>query len=129
MGTVSVRKLSRKAHRSRIHLRMRKKLAGTTERPRLCVYRSLKHMHAQIIDDLLGKTLVAASSLDEGVRAHIKGGGNIAASKVVGKIIAERALAAGLDGVAVGGEFDDGGQGHRFLRTQAISHQGEQTFH
>ena len=116
MGTVSVRKLSRKEHRSRIHLRMRKKLAGTTERPRLCVYRSLKHMHAQIIDDRLGRTLAAASSLDEGVRKHIKGGGNIAASKVVGKVIAERALAAGIELVV----FDRGGYQYHG-RVQALA--------
>ena len=95
---------------------MRKKLAGTTERPRLCVYRSLKHMHAQIIDDLLGKTLVAASSLDGGVRAHIKGGGNVAASKVVGKVIAERALAAGIELVV----FDRGGYQYHG-RVQALA--------
>jgi large subunit ribosomal protein L18 len=95
---------------------MRKKLAGTTERPRLCVYRSLKHMHAQIIDDRLGRTLAAASSLDEGVRKHIKGGGNIAASKVVGKVIAERALAAGIELVV----FDRGGYQYHG-RVQALA--------
>ena len=81
-----VRKLSREAHRRRIHVRMRKKLAGTPERPRLCVHRSSKHIRAQVVDDQTGRTIVSASSLDAEVKAIIKGGGNIAASKVVGKI-------------------------------------------
>ena len=70
---------------------MRKKVAGTSERPRLAVHRSTKHIRAQVIDDQTGNTLVSASSLDPEVRKLIKGGGNIAASKVVGKVIAERA--------------------------------------
>ena len=88
-----VRRLSREAHRRRIHVRMRKRISGTTERPRLAVHRSSKHIHAQVIDDSTGRTLVSASSLDKDVRATIKGGGNVAASKVVGKAIAERARA------------------------------------
>ena len=102
---VSVRKLSREAHRSRIHLRMRKSMVGTPERPRLCVHRSSRHVRAQIIDDQNGATLASASSLDKEVRAVIKGGGNIAAAKVVGKIIAERAKAKGIENVV----FDRGG--------------------
>ncbi|MFY9527319.1 MAG: 50S ribosomal protein L18 [Candidatus Acidiferrales bacterium] len=116
MATVPVRKLSRKAHRERIHLRMRKKVAGTTERPRLCVYRSLKHIHAQVIDDYTGRTLAAASSLDKEVRKQIKGGGNIAAAKVVGKAVAERAVTAGVKQVV----FDRGGYQYHG-RVQALA--------
>jgi len=96
-----VRKLSREAHRRRIHVRTRKRLEGTTERPRLCVHRSSRHIRAQVVDDGAGRTLVYASSLDKEVRATIKGGGNIAASKVVGKIVAERARAKGIEKVVL----------------------------
>src|SRR2546428_12340837 len=81
------------------------KVSGTSERPRLCVYRSLDHIYAQIIDDRAGRTLVAASSADKGTKKNLKGGGNVAAAKVVGKEIAERAKAAGLAKVV----FDRGG--------------------
>ncbi len=100
-----VRRLSREAHRRRIHVRMRKTLAGTPERPRLCVHRSSRHIRAQVIDDQTGRTIVSASSLDAEVKSQIKGGGNIAASKVVGKMVAERAQAKGVDKVV----FDRGG--------------------
>ena len=102
---VSVRKLSREMHRERMHRRIRNKIAGTPERPRLCVHRSIRHIRAQVVDDNAGRTLTSASSLDEAVRAQIKGGGNIAAAKVVGKIIAERARALGVELVV----FDRGG--------------------
>ncbi|HTZ74616.1 MAG TPA: 50S ribosomal protein L18 [Candidatus Aquilonibacter sp.] len=111
-----VRKLSREAHRQRIHLRMRKRVAGTTERPRLCVHRTTRHIRAQVIDDLTGRTIVAASSLDKDVRDVIKGGGNVAASKVVGKIIAERAKAKGVEKVV----FDRGGYQYHG-RVQALA--------
>jgi large subunit ribosomal protein L18 len=84
---------------------MRKTLAGTPERPRLCVHRSSRHIRAQVIDDQTGRTIVSASSLDAEVKGQIKGGGNIAASKVVGKMVAERAQAKGVDKVV----FDRGG--------------------
>ena len=84
---------------------MRKKLAGTPERPRLCVHRSSKHIRAQVVDDQTGRTLVSASSLDAEVKSSIKGGGNIAASKVVGKIVADRAKDKGIEKVV----FDRGG--------------------
>jgi len=100
-----VRRLSREAHRRRIHVRMRKRIAGTSERPRLCVHRSTRHIRAQVIDDNTARTIVSASSLDKEVRKLIKGGGNIAASKAVGKAIAERAQAKGVDKVV----FDRGG--------------------
>ena len=113
---VSVRKLSREAHRERIHVRMRKAISGTSERPRLCVHRSTRHIRAQVIDDLAGRTLASASSLDKDVRAQIKGGGNIAASKVVGKVVAERARAKGVEQVV----FDRGGYQYHG-RVQALA--------
>jgi len=78
---------------------------GTPERPRLCVYRSLGHIYVQVVDDRTGKTLVSASSLDKEVKKLTKGGGNVAAAKVVGKAVAERALAAKIQQVV----FDRGG--------------------
>ena len=105
MANKSVRKLSRNAHREQVHRRVRRRVAGTPARPRLCVYRSLGHIYAQVIDDLGGRTLVSASSLDKETRAQTKGGGNVAAAKVVGKVIAERARAAGIQQVV----FDRGG--------------------
>jgi large subunit ribosomal protein L18 len=105
VATVPVRRLSRSAHRERLHSRLRRKIAGSTERPRLCVFRSSRHIVAQVIDDQAGRTLAAASSLDGDVKKQIKGGGNIAAAKVVGKAIAERARAAGVERVV----FDRGG--------------------
>ena len=111
-----VRRLSREAHRRRIHVRMRKRIEGTAERPRLCVHRSTKHIRAQVIDDHTARTIVSASSLDKEVRKLIKGGGNIAASKVVGKAIAERARAKGVDKVV----FDRGGYQYHG-RVQALA--------
>jgi large subunit ribosomal protein L18 len=105
MATKSVRKLSRNAHRLQVHRRVRQRVAGTPERPRLSVYRSLGHIYAQLIDDHGGRTLLSASSLDKGTRANLKGGGNVAAARIVGKAIAERALAAGIQQVV----FDRGG--------------------
>jgi large subunit ribosomal protein L18 len=89
----------------RVHQRVRQRVEGTTERPRLCVYRSLGHIYAQVIDDRAGKTLVSASSVDKETKKSLKGGGNIAAAKVIGKAIAERAKAAGVVKVV----FDRGG--------------------
>ena len=111
-----VRKLSSEAHRRRIHVRMRKTLSGTAERPRLCVHRSSKHIRAQVIDDQTGRTIASASSLDTEVKKTLKGGGNIAASKVVGKAIAERARAKGVDKVV----FDRGGYQYHG-RVQALA--------
>ncbi len=105
MATKSVLKLSRNAHRQQVHHRVRQRVVGTSGRPRLCVYRSLDHIYAQVIDDQSGRTLVAASSLDKATRAALKGGGNVAAAKIVGKTIAERSLAAGIQQVV----FDRGG--------------------
>ncbi|MFZ0739092.1 MAG: 50S ribosomal protein L18 [Candidatus Acidiferrales bacterium] len=105
MATVPVKRLSRSAHRERLHSRLRRKISGSTERPRLCVFRSARHIQAQVIDDQKGRTLAAAGSLDGEVRKQIKGGGNIAAAKIVGKAIAERAKKAGVEKVV----FDRGG--------------------
>lgn len=105
MARVSVRRISRDEHRLRIHERVRMKVEGTPERPRLCVYRSLGHIYVQVIDDRSGKTLVSASSIDKETKKSLQGGGNIASAKVVGKIIAERSKAAGIAKVV----FDRGG--------------------
>jgi large subunit ribosomal protein L18 len=111
-----VRRLSREAHRRRIHVRMRKRISGTSERPRLCVHRSSRHIRAQVVNDETGRTIVSASSLDAEVKSVIKGGGNIAASKVVGKVIAERAQAKGVEKVV----FDRGGYQYHG-RVQALA--------
>ena len=105
MATKSVLKISRNAHRQQVHHRVRQRVLGTLARPRLCVYRSLGHIYAQVIDDQSGRTLASASSLDKGTRAALRGGGNVAAAKIVGKTIAERSLAAGVQQVV----FDRGG--------------------
>jgi large subunit ribosomal protein L18 len=97
-------KKSKNQKRGHIHERIRKKLQGTAERPRLNVYRSLNHIYVQVIDDLHGKTLVSASSA-EGKKDDRRTGGNVAAAKTVGKAIAERAKAKGVSQVV----FDRGG--------------------
>ncbi|HOQ01327.1 MAG TPA: 50S ribosomal protein L18 [Acetivibrio clariflavus] len=91
--------------RLRKHARVRKKISGTPERPRLNVYRSLKHMYAQIIDDTTGKTLVAASTLDKEIKGKLSFGGNKEAAKEVGKLIATKAINNGIKKVV----FDRGG--------------------
>lgn len=91
--------------RTRRHLRIRRKVIGTTERPRLSVYRSLKHIYCQIIDDIEGRTLVAASTQSPDLRSEIKYGGNVAAAEIVGKKIAEEAKNKGITKVV----FDKGG--------------------
>jgi large subunit ribosomal protein L18 len=85
---------------------------GTTERPRLCVYRSLGHIYTQVIDDRTGQTLASASSVDKETKKSLKGGGNIAAAKVIGKAIADRAKAAGVSKVV----FDRGGYKYQGAR-------------
>ena len=105
MASARIRKLSRDLHRKRVHARVRLKISGTPERPRLCVYRSLGHIYAQVIDDRSGKTLVSASSLDGETKKNLKGGGNVAAAKVIGKTVADRAKSAGISKVV----FDRGG--------------------
>lgn len=87
------------------HLRVRKKIQGSTERPRLNVFRSSKHIYAQIIDDVQGTTIVSASTLDNGLKGSIENGGNVEAARKVGQLIAERAKEKGIEGVI----FDRGG--------------------
>jgi large subunit ribosomal protein L18 len=91
--------------RKRRSFRVRKRIHGTAERPRLTVYRSHKHTYAQLIDDAAGRTLAAASTVDKDLRGDVKYGGNKSAAQAIGKAIAERAIAAGIKKVA----FDRGG--------------------
>jgi large subunit ribosomal protein L18 len=93
--------IKRNEIRLRIHERIREKLAGTAERPRLNVYRSLNHIYAQVINDAKGETLASASTL----QAKMKTGGNVAAAKEIGKQVAEQAIAKGIKQVV----FDRGG--------------------
>ncbi len=95
---------SKNQNRRHVHTRIRKKIQGTAERPRLNVYRSLNHIYVQLIDDLKGSTLVAAHSA-EGKKGESRTGGNLAAAKSVGKAIAERAKEKGISKVV----FDRGG--------------------
>src|SRR4051794_3704341 len=97
-------KITKNEKRGHVHERIRKKLQGTAERPRLNVYRSLNHIYVQVIDDLHGKTLVSASTA-EGKKEDRRTGGNVASAKVVGKTIAERLKAQGVTKVV----FDRGG--------------------
>lgn len=97
-------KVSKNQARNRVHERIRKKLMGTSERPRLNVYRSLNHIYVQLIDDRQGKTLVSANSA-EGKKGERATGGNVAAARQVGKRIAERAQSKGISKVV----FDRGG--------------------
>jgi len=97
-------RISKNQKRDHVHDRIRKKMQGTQERPRLNVYRSLNHIYAQVVDDLHGKTLVSASTA-EGKKEDRRTGGNVAAAKAVGKTIAERAKAKGVTKVV----FDRGG--------------------
>jgi large subunit ribosomal protein L18 len=96
-------KRNRPQVRTAVHRRIRRKVRGTTERPRLAVYRSLNHIYAQVIDDEKAKTLASASTTEKTLRT--KTGGNVDAAKRVGQAIAERALAAGIEQVV----FDRGG--------------------
>lgn len=97
--------LERSKARKRRHLRVRRRVFGTKERPRLSVYRSLNHMYAQIIDDVEGHTLVQASTLDPELRSKLEKTGNVAAAKEVGRLLAARAKEAGISQVV----FDRGG--------------------
>jgi large subunit ribosomal protein L18 len=90
--------------RTAIHSRIRRKVKGDTERPRLAIYRSLNHIYAQVIDDRNGKTLVSASTTEKDLRGN-GSGGNLDAARRVGQVIAERAIAQGIEQVV----FDRGG--------------------
>lgn len=108
--------LKKTGHEKR-HARIRRKVIGTPERPRLAVFRSLKHIGCQVIDDAAGKTLLAVSTLSEDLRKALpKGGGNVAAAARVGELVAAKAVKAGIKQVV----FDRGG--HRYHgRIQALA--------
>src|SRR3954463_10474414 len=95
--------INRAEVRNAIHSRIRRKVKGNTERPRLAIYRSLNHIYAQVIDDRLGQTLVSASTTEKDLRGNT--GGNLDAARRIGQAIAERALAKGIEQVV----FDRGG--------------------
>jgi large subunit ribosomal protein L18 len=97
-----IKQISKNEIRERIHTRIRRKVKGTTERPRLAVFRSLCHIYAQVIDDSKGVTMVSASSRD---KASAVDGGNIAGAAAIGKAVAERAKEKGIKSVV----FDRGG--------------------
>ncbi|MBN3523731.1 50S ribosomal protein L18 [Paenibacillus apiarius] len=100
-----ITKADKNKARLKRHLRVRKKIEGTTERPRLNVFRSSKHIYAQLIDDVKGVTIVSASTMDKELSADIKNGGNVESARKVGELIAKRAKAQGYDTVV----FDRGG--------------------
>ena len=97
-----INKEAKSVSRVRRHVRVRTKISGTAERPRLCVFRSNKNIAVQVIDDVAGKTLVAASTLDKEVKTKAS---NVEAAKEVGELIAKRAIKAGIKNVV----FDRGG--------------------
>ena len=100
-----VSKKSRQVVRENKHRRMRNRFSGTPERPRLAVFRSNNHMYAQIIDDTVGKTLAAASTLEKDVKAELEKTNNVDAAAYLGTVIAKRALEKGITEVV----FDRGG--------------------
>lgn len=91
--------------RKRRHIRIRKRVSGSAARPRLCVYKSLNHIYAQIIDDTRGYTLVSASTLDDALKSENGHKGNVAMAKKIGRLIASRAIEAGVKKIV----FDRGG--------------------
>ena len=100
-----VSKESRSEIRAKKHMRIRNRFSGTAERPRLAVFRSNNHMYAQIIDDTVGKTLVAASTVEKEIKSELEKTNNVDAAAYLGKVIAKRALDKGIDTVI----FDRGG--------------------
>ena len=99
------RKLSRNEIRTRKYERIRNTITGPGERPRLCVFRSLQHIYAQIVDDTTGKTLISASTLDPSIKAENIASSNVQGAAAVGKLVATRALDSGITDVV----FDRGG--------------------
>ena len=99
------KRISRGHIRKRIHVRVRKKIRGSGDRPRLNVFRSASHIYAQVIDDDQGRTLASASTVDKEIRQQNRNGGNLAAARVVGSRIAERASRLGIKQVV----YDRGG--------------------
>jgi len=100
-----ITKIDKNKARLKRHLRVRKKISGTNERPRLSVFRSAKHIYAQLIDDEKGVTLVSASTIDKELSGKVKNGGDVEAARQVGELIAQRAKAKGYERVV----FDRGG--------------------
>jgi len=100
-----VSKVSRQEVRVKKHLKLRNRFTGTPERPRLAVFRSNNHMYAQIIDDTVGHTLVAASTLEKDVKAELSKTNDVAAAALLGSVIAKKALEKGIKAVV----FDRGG--------------------
>lgn len=100
-----ISKIDKNQERKRRHLRVRNKVSGTAAAPRLCVYRSLNHIYAQIIDDTVGNTLVAASTLDKAIKADLAGKTKSEEAKLVGELLAKKALEKGIETVV----FDRGG--------------------
>lgn len=96
---------NRKAKIQKKHQTIRIKITGTTETPRLAVYRSTKHIYAQLIDDVKGVTIASASSVDKDLKEKLGNGGNIESAKIVGETVAKKALKAGVKNVV----FDRGG--------------------
>lgn len=94
-----ITKLNKNADRVKRHLRVRKKVSGTAEKPRLCVYRSITHIYAQIIDDVKGVTLVSASTMENDVKAKIQDLTKAECAKVVGQEVAKKAIAKGIETV------------------------------
>lgn len=100
-----ISKIDKNQDRKKRHLRVRNKVSGTASSPRLCVYRSLNHIYAQIIDDTVGNTLVAASTLDKAIKADLAGKTKSEEAKLVGELLAKKALEKGIETVV----FDRGG--------------------
>jgi large subunit ribosomal protein L18 len=100
-----MRRKDNRTARQRIHARVRRRIVGTAERPRLCVFRSLCHIYVQLIDDKLGYTLLSASTLEPEMRSKLDGKRKVAAATLVGELVANRALEHGINSVV----FDRGG--------------------
>ena len=100
-----VSKESRQEIRAKKHMKIRKRFSGTAERPRLAVFRSNNHVYAQVIDDVAGKTLVSASTLEKDIKAELKNTDDIEAATKIGDVVAKRALEKGIKAVV----FDRGG--------------------
>jgi large subunit ribosomal protein L18 len=117
--------IDREARRRRVKRRIRQKISGTAERPRLFVHRTTKHFYAQAVDDAGGRTLCSASTLDKDVRGKQASGGNVAAAKAVGEVMAERLKEQGIQTVV----FDRGGRiyhGRVRAAAEALRKQGIQ---
>ncbi|PWM72183.1 MAG: 50S ribosomal protein L18 [Bacillota bacterium] len=109
-----ITKIDKNQDRKRRHKRVRGKVSGTAQSPRLCVYRSLNHIYAQVIDDTVGNTLAAASTLDKELKGSLEGKTKNEQAKMVGELIAKKAVAKGVETVV----FDRGG----YLYTGRVQH-------